>query len=74
MNGPSNVNLIVQICQKMPNVWNRLAGNAMTTFAMINIMEEVARYAVVAAEVAQQLEGQFDVIHAHDWLTYFAGL
>ena len=39
-----------------------------------NIMEEVARYAVVAAEVAQQLEGQFDVIHAHDWLTYFAGI
>ncbi|MBR2867040.1 MAG: glycosyltransferase [Alistipes sp.] len=39
-----------------------------------NIMEEVARYAVVAAEVARQLEGQFDVIHAHDWLTYFAGI
>ena len=39
-----------------------------------NIMEEVARYAVVAAEVARQLEGQFDVIHAHDWLTYFAGV
>jgi glycogen synthase len=37
-------------------------------------MEEVARYAVVAAEVARQLEGQFDVIHAHDWLTYFAGI
>ena len=39
-----------------------------------NNMEEVARYAVVAAEVARQLEGQFDVIHAHDWLTYFAGV
>ncbi|MCD7970761.1 MAG: glycosyltransferase family 4 protein [Alistipes sp.] len=39
-----------------------------------NLMEEVARYAVVAAEVAKQLEGQFDVIHAHDWLTYFAGI
>ena len=39
-----------------------------------NLMEEVARYAVVAAEVARQLEGQFDVIHAHDWLTYFAGI
>jgi len=39
-----------------------------------NIMEEVARYAVVAAEVARQLEGQFDVIHAHDWLTYYAGI
>lgn len=39
-----------------------------------NLMEEVARYAVVAAQVAKELEGQFDVIHAHDWLTYFAGI
>ena len=37
-----------------------------------NLMEEVARYAVVAAQVAHDLEGQFDVIHAHDWLTYYA--
>ncbi len=37
-------------------------------------MEEVARYAVVAAQVAKDLEGQFDVIHAHDWLTYYAGI
>lgn len=39
-----------------------------------NLMEEVARYAIVAAQVAQDLAGQFDVIHAHDWLTYFAGI
>ena len=39
-----------------------------------NLMEEVARYAMVAAQVAKDLEGQFDVIHAHDWLTYFAGV
>lgn len=39
-----------------------------------NLMEEVARYAMVAAEVAKQLEGEFDVIHAHDWLTYYAGI
>lgn len=39
-----------------------------------NLMEEVARYAMVAAQVAQELEGQFDVIHAHDWLTYYAGI
>jgi len=38
------------------------------------LMEEVARYAVVAAQVARELEGQFDVIHAHDWLTYYAGI
>ena len=29
---------------------------------------------MVAAQVAKNLEGQFDVIHAHDWLTYFAGI
>ena len=39
-----------------------------------NLLEEVARYAMVAAQVARDLEGQFDVIHAHDWLTYFAGI
>jgi glycosyltransferase involved in cell wall biosynthesis len=39
-----------------------------------NLMEEVARYAMVAAEVARRMEGEFDVIHAHDWLTYYAGI
>ena len=39
-----------------------------------NLMEEVARYAMVAAQVAKDLEGQFDVIHAHDWLTFPAGI
>jgi hypothetical protein len=34
-------------------------------------MEEVSRYAMVAAEIA--LRYDFDVIHAHDWLTYLAG-
>ncbi len=37
-----------------------------------NLMEEVARYALVAATIAAQQ--QFDVIHAHDWLTYAAGI
>lgn len=39
-----------------------------------NLMEEVARYAMVAAQVAKEMEGKFDVIHAHDWLTYYAGI
>jgi glycosyltransferase involved in cell wall biosynthesis len=39
-----------------------------------NLMEEVARYAMVAAQVAGDMAGEFDVIHAHDWLTYYAGL
>lgn len=37
-----------------------------------NLMEEVARYAMVAATIAK--ENDFDVIHAHDWLTYAAGI
>lgn len=37
-----------------------------------NLMEEVARYALVAATIARQQ--RFDVIHAHDWLTYAAGI
>ncbi len=37
-----------------------------------NLMEEVARYAIVAASIARL--HQFDVIHAHDWLTYAAGI
>lgn len=37
-----------------------------------NLMQEVDRYAQVAAEIAQKED--FDVIHAHDWLTYRAGI
>ena len=39
-----------------------------------NLMEEVARYAMVGATIAMQYKDQFDVIHAHDWLTYAAGI
>ena len=39
-----------------------------------NLMEEVARYAMIGAKVAKDNEGKFDVIHAHDWLTYYAGI
>ncbi|MFW5706905.1 MAG: glycosyltransferase, partial [Bacteroidota bacterium] len=36
-----------------------------------NLMEEVKRYAMIALEIARQHD--FDLIHAHDWLTYMAG-
>ncbi len=39
-----------------------------------NLMEEVMRYAVIGAQIAKDMEGEFDVIHAHDWLTYLAGI
>ena len=39
-----------------------------------NLMEEVARYAIIAGQLAGDLRDSFDVIHAHDWLTYYAGI
>lgn len=37
-----------------------------------NLMEEVARYALVGSAIATKHD--FDIIHAHDWLTYAAGV
>lgn len=37
-----------------------------------NLLQEVANYGLIAAEIAQMNE--FDLIHAHDWLTYAAGI
>lgn len=36
------------------------------------LLQEVANYAVVAKSIA--LKNEFDVIHAHDWLAYPAGI
>ena len=37
-----------------------------------DLMKEVSRYAIIAASIAAK--ERFDVIHAHDWLTYLAGI
>ncbi len=37
-----------------------------------NLMQEVNQYATIAAEIAKK--ENFDIIHAHDWLTYNAGI
>ena len=37
-----------------------------------NLLDEVSKYAMVASTIARQHD--FDVIHAHDWLTYAAGI
>lgn len=37
-----------------------------------NLLEEVDRYALAGAEIA--MRHSFDVIHAHDWMTYPAGI
>ncbi|MBO4743392.1 MAG: glycosyltransferase [Bacteroidales bacterium] len=39
-----------------------------------NLMEEVSRYAQVGGTIAMQHKDEFDLIHAHDWLTYLAGI
>ena len=37
-----------------------------------DLLQEVSNYGLIAAEIAQQQD--FDLIHAHDWLTYSAGI
>lgn len=37
-----------------------------------NLLNEVTQYALLAHTIAKQHD--FDVIHAHDWLTYLAGI
>lgn len=59
------------------NTWGELLPNGKRRFNFSgtygsSLMEEVERYAAVAAEIAQR--EQFDIIHAHDWLTYKAGI
>lgn len=39
-----------------------------------NLLEEVARYAMVGGVIALQHKDEFDVIHSHDWLCYLAGI
>jgi glycosyltransferase involved in cell wall biosynthesis len=38
----------------------------------VDMYSEVHRYAAVAAELAEN--EQFDIVHAHDWMTYPAGI
>ena len=37
-----------------------------------NLMDEIQKYAIVASVIAS--ENHFDIIHAHDWLAYPAGI
>lgn len=39
-----------------------------------NLLEEVSRYAQVGGTIAMEHKDEFDLIHAHDWLTYLAGI
>jgi glycosyltransferase involved in cell wall biosynthesis len=37
-----------------------------------NLLDEIYKYSIVASVIAE--ENDFDIIHAHDWLTYPAGI
>ncbi len=37
-----------------------------------NLFQEISNYAIVASHISRQYK--FDIIHAHDWLTYPAGM
>jgi len=37
-----------------------------------NLLDEIYKYSVIASVIAE--ENEFDIIHAHDWLTYPAGI
>ena len=37
-----------------------------------NLLEEINNYSIVAGVIARTEE--YDIIHAHDWLTYYAGI
>ena len=39
-----------------------------------NLMEEVAHYAMVGGTIAMEHKDEFDIIHAHDWLTKQAAI
>lgn len=39
-----------------------------------DLFSEVKRYAILGGEIAREEENQFDVIYAHDWLSFGAGI
>lgn len=70
--------------QQTQNYWETKTSAITTKYAMDfrsfdfqggyaeNLMDEVEKYALVATQIAKDYD--FDVIHAHDWLTYKAGI
>lgn len=61
---------------RIPASWSR-GGNSTPTYTLNggygpDLMAEVDRYGSLAGAIA--LNESFDVIHAHDWMTYPAGL
>lgn len=54
-------------------VYTRIGGKFEFTGGYgYNLFQEITNYAIVASQIAKQ--HTFDIIHAHDWLTYPAGI
>ncbi|OIP98224.1 hypothetical protein AUK40_01840 [Candidatus Wirthbacteria bacterium CG2_30_54_11] len=53
-------------------VRKREAGTGSEAIYGTNLFEEVERYALLAPSIAE--EGEYDVVHCHDWMTYQAGV
>lgn len=73
--GPEAFDNLMESTEKTVRLSEDSIFNARYTFSGkygANLLEEVARYALVGAQIAR--ESEFDVIHAHDWLTYAAGI
>jgi glycosyltransferase involved in cell wall biosynthesis len=73
--GPEAFDNLIETTEKSTEITEGSVFNARYTFSGKygeNLLEEVARYALVGAQIAR--DSEFDVIHAHDWLTYAAGI
>lgn len=73
--GPEAFDNLMESAEKTTSLNEESVFNARYTFSGKygeNLLEEVARYALVGAQIAR--DSDFDLIHAHDWLTYPAGI
>ncbi len=73
--GPEAFDNLIESTEKTTTLGEGSIFNARYSFSGKygeNLLEEVARYALVGAQIAR--DNHFDVIHAHDWLTYAAGI
>lgn len=72
---PEEFTRITTLAQKETAVQEKSIYSKNYTFSGkygTNLMEEVSRYALIAGAIAAKYD--FDIIHAHDWLTYYAGI
>lgn len=73
--GPEAFDNLIESTEKTTTLGEGSIFNARYAFSGKygeNLLEEVARYALVGAQIAR--DNEFDIIHAHDWLTYAAGI